>query len=345
MTMRRRMVSKSIAVLALCSVFAVPRATVGRDDLVAGKAQADSKVSAAKQPSSAEVEAKKAEIARLEVQIQYFRDQLALALDKNNEPTLTLDAAKAQLRDAEKALDLARIAAKEYEEGTYPQEEQSAIGQVKLAESELVKAKDYYEYWKRRFADQLALQKAEFTLKEAETKLLVLRKYGRVKALRDLGINIAKAEADVAAKRLRVKRITDREAAKGQADRGVESRDKIQSLLNEAIAVEDVLVTRLQNAKELQSKIDADPARAKQMQAELKTLRVEIAALASKADAQMTEALDVAEHIRAPRAFLREKEAQLRNAYEELNALQLRSETASPQSVKPDGITPTKSNP
>lgn len=120
--------------------------------------------------------------------------------------------ADADYQQAMKTREVAEIAVKEYLEGTFPQEVQSAEGQIKLAESELVKAGDKLEWSNRmakigyvtaaqNFADKLALQKAEFTKKETDTKLMVLQKYTRVKQVKDLQANVEKAISDELAKK------------------------------------------------------------------------------------------------------------------------------------------------
>ena len=83
--------------------------------------------------------------------------------------------AESDLEQTKKNLEVAEISVKEYVEGTYPSEEQSALGQIKLAESELVKAKERLDWSDKNvklgyvspsanYADKLARDKAEFSL-------------------------------------------------------------------------------------------------------------------------------------------------------------------------------------
>jgi RND family efflux transporter MFP subunit len=134
-----------------------------------------------------------------------LRDQLV-----NQE--IATKRAEADLEQAKKTLEVAEIAVKEYVEGTFPQDEQSAEGQIKLAEADLIRAQDRLEWSDRMLAigyvtqtqnqaDKLALQKAQFTLRENQTKLEVLRKYTREKQIKELKANVEKARSDELAKK------------------------------------------------------------------------------------------------------------------------------------------------
>lgn len=133
-----------------------------------------------------------------------LRDQLL-----NQE--ITTKRAEADLEQAKKTLEVAEIAVHEYTEGTFPQETQSAEGQIKLAESDLVRAQERMEWSDRMVqigyvtpaqntADKLTLQKTEFTLQEAKTKLSVLQRFTKEKQLKDLQANVEKAISDKLAK-------------------------------------------------------------------------------------------------------------------------------------------------
>jgi RND family efflux transporter MFP subunit len=119
--------------------------------------------------------------------------------------------AEADLQQAQKTLQVAEIGVKEYEDGTFPESEQSAEGAIKLAESELIRAKERLDWSNRMLAikyvtesqnmsDKLTLQKAEFSLREAQTKLKVLREYTREKQLKELQATVEKTRSDLYAK-------------------------------------------------------------------------------------------------------------------------------------------------
>jgi RND family efflux transporter MFP subunit len=134
-----------------------------------------------------------------------LRDQLTTQV-------ITTKRAEADLEQARKTREVAEIAVKEYIEGTYPQEIESAQGNIKLNEAEKVKAKDRADWSDKMLkigyvtvsqntADHLTLQKAEFALKEAQTKLQVLEKYTREKQVKELQANVEKALSDELAKK------------------------------------------------------------------------------------------------------------------------------------------------
>lgn len=119
--------------------------------------------------------------------------------------------AEADLEQAKKTLLVAEIAVKEYLEGTFPQDVQSAEGAIKLAEADLVRAQERLEWSNRMLAigyvtasqnqsDKLTLQKSEFSVKEAKTKLDVLQRFTREKQVKDLLANVDKAKSDMLAK-------------------------------------------------------------------------------------------------------------------------------------------------
>ncbi len=133
-----------------------------------------------------------------------LRDQLV-----NQE--IATKKAEADLEQAKKTREVAEIAVREYVEGTFPQDEQSAEGQIKLAEADHIRAQDKLEWSDRMLAigyvtvtqnqsDKLTLQKCQFTLRENQTKLAVLRKYTREKQVKELQANVAKATSDQLAK-------------------------------------------------------------------------------------------------------------------------------------------------
>lgn len=145
------------------------------------------------------------------------KDQIVCELDSANlrdqltNQEITTRRAEADLDQATKTLEVAQIAVKEYQEGTFPQDEKSAQGQITLALADLVKAKDSMD-WYERMAEigyassaqfttaKLTFQKTEFTLQENRTKLMVLRKYTKEKQQTELQANVQKATSDKLAK-------------------------------------------------------------------------------------------------------------------------------------------------
>jgi HlyD family secretion protein len=106
---------------------------------------------------------------------------------------------------------VAEIAVKEYLEGSFPQDQQTIKGEIKLAESELARAGDRLAWSEKQMkekrvseaqllADRMARQKSEIGLQNARTKLAVLQKYTKVKQIAELEANVKKCESDERAK-------------------------------------------------------------------------------------------------------------------------------------------------
>lgn len=332
MNLSRICFTKSFAAVALCATAFFCRAPLALEER-AGAARGDAPASADEARSNVAVEAKKAEIARLEAEVQHYRDEVAKSLKTDDDPDFALHDAKMEVIKADTKVKLAQVAAREYEDATYPNDEMVAARDVKIAEIVLGKLKEVAGFGDRP-PDTLVLQKAEYGLKEAQMKLAHLQKYTRDAMRKQHIANIESAKSELLSKQIGEARIASREAARRRREPAAETRDRILSLLDDAVALQDVLLTRLRSAKDLQSKVDADPSKAKDVQAELKTLRVEIAGLASRADAELADALEIADRIRISRASLREKEAALRKAYTELRKLE--------PTVAPTSETPSK---
>lgn len=146
------------------------------------------------------------------------KDEVVCELDSANlrdqlvTQEITTKRAFADLEQAQKTREVAEISVKEYLEGTFPQEQESAEGQIKLAEADLVRARERSEWSDKMLkigyvtssqntADHLTLQKSEFSLREARTKLEVLQKYSRQKQVKELQANVEKALSDELAKK------------------------------------------------------------------------------------------------------------------------------------------------
>jgi HlyD family secretion protein len=102
--------------------------------------------------------------------------------------------------------ETALIAKQEYLDGTYVQERQTIESTVFVAEENLNRAKEYYEYSKRLAAkgyvnqlqleaDKFAVEKSQKELDAANTKLKVLDEYTRAKMVKQLESDIIIAKA------------------------------------------------------------------------------------------------------------------------------------------------------
>jgi multidrug efflux pump subunit AcrA (membrane-fusion protein) len=124
---------------------------------------------------------------------------------------ILVNTAAAMVVESRNVYETALIAKEEYLDGTYVQERQTIESEVFVAEENLNRSKEYYEYSKRLaakgYVNQLQLDADKFavekTLKEQEaalTKLKVLDEYTKAKMLKqlesDIVISKAKWESD-----------------------------------------------------------------------------------------------------------------------------------------------------
>ncbi len=139
--------------------------------------------------------------------------------------------AEAAHKNAERTLEVAWAALIEYLDGTFKQEITTLKGEIALAGSELRKAVDKRN-WSERMkdkgyvpvasytADVLALQKANFMLEQAQTKLNVLQKYTKGKILKEYQSEVNKAVVAEADKQADLEQArTKREAIREQIER------------------------------------------------------------------------------------------------------------------------------
>ncbi len=126
--------------------------------------------------------------------------------------------------EARNLYETAQISLREYLNGIYVQEHQTIESEVFVAEENLNRAKEYYEYSKKLAAkgyvnelqleaDQFAVEKTAKELEAAKTKLLVLDDYTKAKMLKqlasDIAITSAKWEAQKHAYELELTRLKD----------------------------------------------------------------------------------------------------------------------------------------
>jgi hypothetical protein len=136
---------------------------------------------------------------------------------------LTTRKAEAAFKNAKLNREVAEIAVQEYAEGFYPQDLASLEGEIKLAESDLVRAEDRVEWAKRMFdkgfvsqaqkvAEEQNLQKAKGSLEQAQAKKKLLLDYTKAQTIKELQTDVEKARAKERAKELAWEREKTREA-------------------------------------------------------------------------------------------------------------------------------------
>jgi HlyD family secretion protein len=132
-------------------------------------------------------------------------DGSLFAEERNTQQTL-VNTVEALVVESNNLYETALIAQKEYLDGTYVQERQTLESAVFVAEENLNRAIEYYEYSKRLAAkgyinqlqleaDRFAVEKSRKELDAARTKLMVLDDYTKAKMLKTLESAIVTAKA------------------------------------------------------------------------------------------------------------------------------------------------------
>lgn len=125
---------------------------------------------------------------------------------------ITVNNAEAAYSKAKNELDAATIARKEYELGTFVQEEQKLQSELFVAEENSRRAENFHMHSQKLAArgyitdtqlqsDKFAVQKFSKDLEAAQTKLMVIREYTRPKTLKKHDSDIKTAEANVIAEK------------------------------------------------------------------------------------------------------------------------------------------------
>ena len=119
---------------------------------------------------------------------------------------IVCNTSQALMVQAQNSFEAAKIALKEYVEGTFYQEEQKLQSNVFIAEENVRRSQEYAKYSKHLAArgyvtgqqlegDQFAVEKAKTELTSAKTELRVLQEYTKEKTLKQLESDIKTAEA------------------------------------------------------------------------------------------------------------------------------------------------------
>jgi multidrug efflux pump subunit AcrA (membrane-fusion protein) len=132
-------------------------------------------------------------------------DSSALETERTNQQ-IVVNTAEAAVIEARNLYETAEIALREYREGTYVQERQTIESEVFVAEENLNRAREYYEYSKKLAAkgyvnqlqleaDKFAVEKSTKELAAAKTKLTVIDEFTRTKMVKQLESDILIAKA------------------------------------------------------------------------------------------------------------------------------------------------------
>lgn len=131
--------------------------------------------------------------------------------DERTQQEIVCNASEAAVITAGTAVENAKLAKREYIEGTYEQQRDLIKSKIAVSEETKRRAVDYYDYSKklanrgyitklRLEADKFAIEKAESDLRAAETELKVLDDFTKAKTVNQLESGIRTAEADLKSK-------------------------------------------------------------------------------------------------------------------------------------------------
>ncbi|MDA0810321.1 MAG: HlyD family efflux transporter periplasmic adaptor subunit [Planctomycetota bacterium] len=119
---------------------------------------------------------------------------------------IIVSTSQSQAIEATAAVDAARLGLKEYEQGTYLEQEEQQESEVFVSQENMRRAEEYLAYSKRLAdrgyipeaqleADEFAVEKARKDLGVSQTKLRVLRDFTKTKVLTQMKADLATAEA------------------------------------------------------------------------------------------------------------------------------------------------------
>ena len=131
--------------------------------------------------------------------------------DQLSNQQITTKSAESAFENAKLTHEVAEIAVSEYKEGIYKLDLDTAEGEIKLAESELTRARDRVEWSRRMYqkgyvskaqmiSDELSLERMNFNLEQSQSKLSVLKAYTYKKTVKELEAEVEKAKTDKLAK-------------------------------------------------------------------------------------------------------------------------------------------------
>jgi hypothetical protein len=244
--------------------------------------------------------------------------------------------AEAEYQDSKLKREVAEIVVREYAEGIYLQDKATIQGEIKLADSDLVRRADRLDLTERIFskgrisrgqveAERLAFQRARLALSRCQNKLDVLENETRPKTLQDLRARVEKAQIEVQSKQHALELARAREKSVTERTESISSRfteAQITALLAKAESLQGKIVELLGSAQP-SGKTNALPAgkvrpQAEEVQRILAQARVRETVVLSK----LAEALEVARLVQSWREDLRDAEARLRKAREGVERLE-----------------------
>ena len=292
----------------------------------------------AQAPSAAQtlIDQRQSEVRALEAAWAAQRAEVEQHLvDVTHTPRVEAERAGVNLEQAKLAREISEIKLIEYEQGIYLQNQATAKGEIALAESYLKKAKDRLDWsvlMKERggitevelLSAELSHQKAIFTKEQAETKLSILEKYTRHKELKSLTTEIENRKAEeLSAQENYVQAMAKVKLWQERAAllKSTVSEAHVTALLVEVGALQTKVVTLLEGVMKTEKIDGIAVAKALRDAAEVQKTIAETRQLQDAARVKLSEALDLAKLVQVWRDDLRETEAKLRKAREDLARL------------------------
>ena len=119
---------------------------------------------------------------------------------------ITVASAEAEVQNARLAHEVAELAVVEYKQGIFVLEFATVEGEIKLAESDLLRAEDMLEWSRRMYdkgyqtmaakvADELKFKKSQFALEQAQSKRKILIDYTKNKTIKELSRAVEAAKS------------------------------------------------------------------------------------------------------------------------------------------------------
>ena len=223
------------------------------------------------------------------VAIEALGKEIVARLDASEEARMARAEAQAAanrtlavLDEAERTRTIAEISVKAYLEGTYPQDRETLLHEIKLAEEELARATDWLATVEKQresgrvsenqvLAVQFSKKHSEVSLSNAHKKLEILEKFTRTKTKNQLELNIKKAEGDEVRAReawqlatAALARANRRLAEEGVTDRESRAISKFEDVFNLFdVNKAEAALAKLDEAKTLWGEAQDDRAKAR----------------------------------------------------------------------------------
>jgi hypothetical protein len=267
-------------------------------------------------------------LLKLEEWVQFRHDELKLQLTDfvAAQREVTLKAWK-DYQDAKRAREIAQYAVKEYVQGIYLLDSATALGKIVLAKTNLECAIDRLKALEGKrdggarvdpnelMVAKLDFEQASFDEEQAITELKFLNEFTKEKETKRLEAAVAVAQVLEAEKKGLMEMSQAREAKLiEQAERfKIRSpEDLVISLIDDAIQSETKAIAVVAEARKLEEQIRQNPGDVASITTHLKARKEEAGALMDQAKAQLLEASQVGEKVKAIRTQLRDAEAMLK---------------------------------